>query len=255
MKALIVFITGLLSGIAGVAQSWEFGSDFVLTQPVAGMNKSMNNAFGMSFHMARRFESAFSLGLEGSLNNYGTKTTPEAYTFDDGSVTETDVNVSHDMYTLQLTGKYFLRNGKNISPYVSGKVGMNWFATTLTIEDPEDEYSCHPLESDILSSDHTYLVSGGAGVRIDFNTFFEKMSSQRMYLDLSVHTSQGGAVKYMNSEVEPSQPPSEDHVMGQFINTQSMVVHEHHVGYVYSSLVNTVDYRLGMIFRLDLKKR
>src|SRR6188768_2133508 len=127
MKALIVFAIvftmGLLSGIAGMAQSWEFGSDFVLTQPISGMANSMSTAFGMNFHAARRFESPFALGIEGSLNNYGTSTSRQAYTFDDGSVTETDVNVSHDLYTLQLTGKYFLRDGKNISPYVSGKVG------------------------------------------------------------------------------------------------------------------------------------
>jgi len=88
MKALIVFVTGLLSGIAGLAQSWEFGSDFVLTQPVSGMANSMSTAFGMNFHAARRFESPFALGIEGSLNNYGTSTSRQAYTFDDGSRTE-----------------------------------------------------------------------------------------------------------------------------------------------------------------------
>jgi opacity protein-like surface antigen len=253
MKALIVFITGIISGIAGMAQTWEFGSDFALTQPVAGMNKSMNNAFGMSFNMAKRFDAPFAVGLEGSINNYGSNTTRQAYEFDDGSVTETNVRVSHDLFTLQLTGKYFLRNGKNISPYVSGKIGLTWFQTNLTIEDPEDEFSCEPLESDILSSDHTYLASGGAGVRVDFNSFFRKMETGKFYLDLSVHSSQGGAVRYMNSEVDPSQPKFEDHVMAEFINTQSQVIHEHHVGYVYSSLVNTVDYRLGVIFRIDLK--
>jgi len=253
MKTLRILSILMLAAINGFAQTWEFGSDFNLAQPVGGMTRTMNNAFGMSIGVAKKFKSPFALGIEAGFANYGSQTSRQAYTFDDGSVTETDVVVSNEIYTLQLTGKYFLRNNKNINPYISGKAGITWFNTTLTIEDPEDEFSCHPLESDMLSRDKTYLVSGGAGVRVDFNTFFKKMETQRFYFDLSVHSTQGGTVRYMNSEMDPGQPMPDKDVTAKFLNTQTQVIHEHHVGYVYTSLMNMVDYRLGVVFRMDFK--
>jgi hypothetical protein len=54
----------------------------------------------------------------------------------------------------------------------------------------------------------------------------------------------------MNSEVDPSQPAPDQDVMAKFINTQTQVIHEHHVGYIYSSLLNMVEYRFGVVCRL-----
>ena len=42
--------------------------------------------------------------------------------------------------------------------------------------------------------------------------------------------------------------PDQD-VMARFINTQTQVIHEHHVGYVYRSVMNMMDYRIGIIMR------
>ncbi len=35
-------------------------------------------------------------------------------------------------------------------------------------------------------------------------------------------------------------------VDAQFINTQTQVVHTHHVGYLYNSFVQMMDFRLGL---------
>jgi hypothetical protein len=187
--------------------------------------------------------------MEFGVASYGSQRTRQQYTFDDGAVTETDVVVRNNIYNLNLTGKYFLRNNKKVNPYVSGKLGWTWFTTNLIIEDPEDETSCHPLESDILSRDNTYVASGGAGVRVDFSSLFKKMNEQTFYFDFSVHSTQGGTIEYMNVNHDPSQPTPEKDVVAKFINTQTQVIHEHHVGYVYNSLVNVVEYRLGVICR------
>ncbi|HTF28867.1 MAG TPA: outer membrane beta-barrel protein, partial [Flavitalea sp.] len=217
IKALLILFS---VSQALCAQTFELGTDFNFSQPVGPMKKNMNNAFGLSLDGALRFESPFSAGVEMSFGSYGHQTTRQQYRFDDGSVTETDVNVSNNILNLFLTGKHFLRKDKNINPYLSGKVGLTWFSTTLTIQDPEDESSCHPIESDILSRDNTYVFSGGAGVRIDFQTFFPKVESKRYYFDLSVHSTQGGIVKYMNVEKGSMQPMPDQDVMAKFINTQ-----------------------------------
>jgi hypothetical protein len=235
------------------AQNIELSTDLNFSQPVGMMSKNMNNAFGLSMDISHQFKAPFSLGLELGLGNYGYQTTRQEYTFDDGSVTETDVNVSNNMFSLLLTGKHFLRPDKKINPYLSGKAGWTWFTTNLTIEDPEDESSCHPLESDILSRDATYNFSGGAGVRIDVNSIFKRTEEKRLYFDISVHATHGGIIKYMNVEMDPSMSPPDQDVMAKFINTNTQVIHEHHVGYVYTSVLNMVEYRFGMVFRLGGK--
>lgn len=250
MKTRIPLFFMLFAGHFISAQTFELGTNMNLSQPMGIMARNMNNSFGLTLEAARKFKTPFSAGIELAFGNYGHQTTRQQYAFDDGSVTETDVNVGNNITTLYLTGKHFLRQGKDINPYLSGKAGWTWFTTRLTIEDPEDESGCHPLESDILSRDNTYTFSGGAGVRIDLQTIFKKSVEQRVFLDVSIHGTHGGIVEYMNVENHShhSSAPAQD-VIAKFINTQTQVVHEHHVGYVYSSVMNMVEYRLGVVFR------
>jgi opacity protein-like surface antigen len=250
MKTLRICFLSMFFSVSAFAQGWEFGSGFNLSQPAGTMTRTMNNAFGINFGATRNFKFPFALGAELGFASYGSQRTRQQYAFDDGSITETDVVVSNNIFNLNLTGKYFLRNNKKINPYLSGKLGWTWFKTNLVIEDPEDETNCHPLESDILSKDNTYVASGGAGVRVDFSTIFRRVDEQKFYFDLSVHTLQGGTIRYMNVNHDPAQKaaPQKD-VMAKFINTQTQVIHEHHVGYVYTSLVSMVEYRLGVVCR------
>lgn len=58
----------------------------------------------------------------------------------------------------------------------------------------------------------------------------------------------------MNTDVPSthhgSAPPNRTGtVEASFINTQTQVIHKHHVGYVYSSYAQMMDYRLTFSFR------
>lgn len=235
----------------GFAQGLEIGSNFIFTQPVSGMKKDMSNAFGIAFDVAKKMNaSPFTIGTELSLSSYGTQTSRQEYTFDDGTTTETNVHVNNNITNLRLTGKYFLRSGKKFNPYVSGKAGWAWFTTRLTIDDPEDVDGCTPLVNDVLQRDNTYSLSAGAGARFDFSSFFRSMSEQRFFFDLSVHAVQGGRVRYMNVNHDPQSIPAQSDVLAQFINTRTQVIHTHHVGYVYTNMLNMMEYRFGVIWKL-----
>jgi hypothetical protein len=251
MKTIKLLLLLVTASPALLAQTLQLESDLLLSHPTGMMTRNMNNAFGLTMGISRHFKSPFSAGLELGFGNYGHETSRQEYTFSDGSVTETDVNVGNNIFSLVLTGKHFLRNGKKVNPYLSGKLGWTWFSTNLTIEDPADEFSCHPLESEIIARDNTYTFSGGAGLRVDFNAFLKNTEAQRLYFDMSVHAAHGGIVKYMNAEKDAGQTTPDQDVMARFINTQTQVVHEHHVGYLYSNVLSMVEYRLGVIYRLD----
>ena len=251
MKPITLLFLLLLLSPCLYAQDYELAADLSLSHPMGMMSKTMDNAFGVTLAASRQFKAPFSAGLEINLGNYGYQTSRQQYSFDDGSVTETDVNVSNNIFSLFVTGKHFLRNNKNINPYLSVKAGWSWFTTNLTIEDPQDQYSCHPIESKILAKDNTYTFSGGGGLRLDFNTFFKNSPQGRFYFDLSVHGTYGGVVRYMNADMDAHHQIPDQDVVARFINTQTQVVHEHHVGYVYSNVLNMLEYKLGVVYRIS----
>ena len=252
MKKLILLILGAFVANAVFAQRWDMGSSFNYARPIGGMARNIEQGFGITFEGARVLKNApFTIGAEFAYNAYGRDVSRQQFTFDDGTVTETNVIVTNSFANLMATGKFFLRKDKLFTPYLSGKVGYSWYKTNLVIEDPEDEDGCKPLDSDKLLVDGTFLASGGAGARLDFSALFKKMGSNTLFFDFSAHLTQGGTVDYMNVHNHPNpthQTPDSD-VTARFINNRTQVVHEHHVGHVYSSLVEMMEYRFGVVFR------
>ena len=245
------YVAILVSALISYTSHGQFllGSDISLAQPVGSMTRTMTNAFSIALNGSYKFKNAFSLGADFAAGTYGSQTTRQQYVFDNGDVTETDVVVSNNIYTMGVNGKYFFRSGKKISPYVSGRLGISWFVTDLNIEDPADQYSCHPLESDKLMKDHTVIAGVGGGVRIDLSSIFRNMDSDRFYIDTSIHSLQGGTIRYMNADLKIGNSTPDSDVMARFLNTQTQVIHEHHVGYVYSSIMNMLDYRIGVVVK------
>jgi hypothetical protein len=251
MKKLVLIIGAALFANAVFAQRFDLGSSFNYAKPIGGMAHNIDQGFGITLEAAWLPKNApFSFGAEFAYNGYGQETTRQQFEFDDGTVTETNVIVTNTFSNLFVTGKFFLRKGKLVSPYLSAKAGYSWYKTNLVIEDPEDEDGCSPLDSDKLLVDGTFTASGGAGIRVDFSTIFKRMDSNTMFFDLSAHLTQGGTVQYMNvhNKSHHSQTADSD-VTARFINNSTQVVHEHHVGHVYSSLVEMMEYRLGVVFR------
>ena len=58
MKTIYTLGIVLLASTLGLGQTTEFGSNFILSQPVSGMKRDMDNAFGITFDVARHFKSS-----------------------------------------------------------------------------------------------------------------------------------------------------------------------------------------------------
>jgi opacity protein-like surface antigen len=247
-KCVLAFSCVLLTTFVQ-AQKWEYGIDINVMQPVGGMERTMDNAVGANIFLAYNLKAPFAIGIELGYNNYGSQTTRQEYVFDDGTRTETDVVVNNNITSLNFSGKYFLRNSKKFNPYVTGRLGWSRFSTNLYIEDPQDETGCEPLESDVLYRDGTFTASAGAGIRLDMSAVFKRLTTNKFFFDFGVQSVRGGTVGYMNVDIDPSKPAPTKDVMAKFINTKTMVVHEHHVGYVYTGLVDMLQYRVGIVIR------
>jgi opacity protein-like surface antigen len=259
MKTLTTLIVALLAVAGANAQSWNntFGVNYGFTLPRGGMKPYIRNGNGVMMNfLAEAPSRRIAAGLEFNYTGYGHSKRNEDYTFPDGTSAPMNIVVNNSFMSLMATTRlYFVLDGP-VRPYATVKAGYTWFITNLTINDPDDTDSCTPVESDMLQKDGTFAYSAGGGVRFDLAWIFKKKLSKGYYfLDISSNVLQGGRVNYMN---EDAPDPQSSHNMStrakdveaQFVNTQTQVVHSHHVGYLYNSFVSMMDFRLGFSMRI-----
>lgn len=256
MKTLSLFFLLALSHLAiAQIQNYEFGVGYTYSSPIGTMQQNIKRGNGVTldFYVTPEHMSRFAFGADLNLTIYGTDESKQEYTFNDGTTAKMDIIVNNYFTNFMVGGRYYLTEteGRKILPYVMLKGGYSWFRTDLNIYDPDDNDHCEPVETDMLIKDGTFLFSGGAGLHYDLSNVFKKWSSNRFIFNISASLTLGGQVNYMNTDPpdHSSGNHSQSDVTAQFVNTQTQVVHEHHVGYVYNSYVEMVDLRAGFIYR------
>ncbi len=205
-------------------------------------------------------KSRFAIGGSAGLNTYGSQTTRQTYRFSDGSSTETDVDVSNNFINFNLVARADLLTSGAFIPYITGQAGYNFYYTSLYIADPNDVDGCKPLENESLTKDAAFSVTGGAGVRWDLGTVLKSVGTDRFFVDFSANYTEGGRVSYMNVNIpaDPDPVVHQHHVSRgdarpfttRFINPTNQVIHEHHVGDVYTSPIQMISFKLGVLFRV-----
>lgn len=262
MKNRILFFCLFLSSAAfAQVQNLEMGLGYTYTAPITTMkqNISQGNGFTMDFYVTPEKINRFAFGMDLNYNIYGHDKSKQEYTFSDGSTAKMDIIVNNSFTNFMLGGRYFLTDieGKKIQPYVNAKVGYSWFRTNLNIYDPDDDDHCEPVDTDMLLKDGTVVVSGGAGFHWDLSSIFKRNEPNRFLFNVGANLTLGGQVNYMNSDAPKHNNNNnmQTDVTAQFVNTQTQVVHEHHVGYVYTSFVEMVEIRAGFVFRMEPRFR
>jgi hypothetical protein len=256
MKKLLLIILALAC-YSAQAQKWgrEFGLNYVYAKPVGGMGHIIQQGNGASFNYGFvKPDGRFSFGVDLTLAQYGGDKSNQEYTLDDGSVAPMEIIVSNTYANFMAYSRWYLSTEGLFRPFLVGKLGYSGFNTTLNIYDPDEEDHCEPVDSDVLYDDGTMVVALGAGVKIDFATAFKKIQAGKFYLEGSVNFTQGGQIRYMNADADAHQhhsTPDADPVTAQFLNTQTQIVHEHHVGYLYSNAVQMTEVRIGLSMHIS----
>jgi hypothetical protein len=234
------------------AQSWsrDWGFAYNYIAPVGNMQQYVKRGHGVAadFYVCRE-NSRFAFGAELSYTVYGHDKSRQLYTFDDGTTANMDIVVDNTITNLMVGGRFYLRKATVLRPYLSARAGYAWFRTDLNIYDPDEYDHCKPVDRDVLLKDGTLVVSTGAGVHYDLSSLFRKMDSGIFIFTMNANLVLGGKVNYMNTDAPHHPPPTNNDVTARFINTQTQVVHEHHVGYVYRSYAELVEVRAGFVFR------
>jgi opacity protein-like surface antigen len=255
MKKLLLIVLAFVC-CSVHAQNWgkEFGSNYTYVRPTGSMGHIIQRGHGADFNYGWLTpDKRFALGLDLSFAMYGRDKSRQEYTLDDGSVVPMDIIVSNSFTNFMVYGRWYPRTHGLLLPYVTGKLGYSRFSTDLNIYDPDDFDHCEPVDSEVLYNDGTMIATVGAGVKLDFASIFKKMPSGKFHFESGVNMTQGGTVRYMNEDAaahQHSTTPVADNVMARFRNTQTQLVHEHHVGYLYSSPVQMINLRFGLSMRM-----
>lgn len=250
MKKLL-FIVPVLVCYSLQAQKWgaEFGLNYVYANPVGGMGHNIQQGHGIGLNYGWVHpDGRFAVGLDISFVQYGRDKSRQQYTLDDGTVAPMDIIVSNLFMNLMAYSRWYLTTRGLFRPYLAGKFGYSHFNTDLGIYDPDDRDHCKPVDSEVLYDDGTIAAALGAGTKIDMASVFKKMPRGKFYIDGSINFMQGGKVRYMNADADTHHHTGAsggDQVRAQFLNTQTQIVHEHHVGNLYQSPVQMIDVRVG----------
>lgn len=256
MKKLLVVVLALACNSV-YAQKWgrEFGLNYVYAKPVGSMGQVIAQGHGGSLNYGWvKPNGRFSFGLDLSIAQYGRDKSQQEYTLDDGTVAPMDIIVSNSFVNVMTYSRWYLGVEGVLRPYLVGKLGYSGFSTNLNIYDPDESDHCDPVDSDVLYNDGTIVVSFGAGIKIDFASVFKKLAKGKFYLDGNISVTQGGQVRYMNVDAHTKQryrTASDDMIMADFVNTQTQIVHKHHVGYLYSSPAQMALLQVGLSMNIS----
>jgi opacity protein-like surface antigen len=250
----ILLIASIQSGYAQWSREWSLGYSYAA--PTGKMKQNITRSHGgvLDFHFLSP-TGKLALGTDFIYSIYGFDKTTQQYMFPDGTTANMDIQVSNSFFNLMASGRYYLITGKKLMPYVGLKAGYSWFVTDLNIYDPDDFDSCKPVETEMLQKDGTWIYSVGGGIQYDLSSVFKKLPKEVFLINVSAFYTQGGTVNYMNTDVPDGHhattaPPNRSgDLEASFINTQTQVIHKHHVGYVYSSYAQMMDYRITFTFR------
>jgi hypothetical protein len=256
-SAMKNFFTILLLLAAGSAQAQlELGMHYVGSAPMSTLGENIQPVHSVElFGYGRlKFDRQFYAGGELTFGEYAHVSRMQTFVSpEDGSATITEVDYSSNIHRYHLFAGYDLLNGTLVIPYLTVKAGVSRFNTNIVIEDPEDPHGCHPLEEETALTKAAFTGGAGAGIRLDASSLFKGWSRGRTWIDFSANYLLGSSVDYVNVRyLDPQKPGpnlSTREIGVEFIDLHTQHIHEHAIAQVYTSTVNLLDYRIGIVKR------
>ncbi|MFZ5999721.1 MAG: hypothetical protein ACOYW3_04375 [Bacteroidota bacterium] len=256
MKQLLLLFSAL-SVISPVMAQWipELSTGYVYSSPIRGMKQTISRAHGVQLFAGLTNPSTrITYGLEFSYGGYASDKSEQEYQMDNGTFAPMSIVVNSGFMNLLGVTRLNLLTHGTVRPYALFKGGYSWYKTNLNIYDEDDYDQCEPVESELLQKDGALIYSIGGGVQVNLSNLFRRAPRNFLYLDLQTSMTSGGRVTYMNSKAPSTAKPLPDgtqasDLTAEFVNVYTQVRHPHHVGYVYSSFINMMDFRLGFTIK------
>jgi hypothetical protein len=259
MKILYTLFICCLLYFNASSQSLKFITDYSLGLPQRQMAKNIQAIH--SLHAGGLYQlpgqwKNLSVGLELGAGIYAHEKIDQTFNFDANTSTVVPVNYNSYVFNANLQTRFqFLDDTRYmIVPYINAKAGLYNFFSNVYIEDPNDPGGCHALDKKNLINDKTLYWGAGAGFQINPSVFSKHKKDGPVMFDISINTIRGGKLDYINTkhlkdEEEMPQMGGKPLVV-KFINVSTQDIHEHKVAQVYTSPLQILEIRGGLIVRI-----
>lgn len=265
MKQILLISSLLFSVITHAQFNWEYGFGLTHQIPQGSMANNINPANGFNFELGYRLpilKNKLVASLDFGNGRYGKKRVEQTFQ-SDVITTPTNFMVNYINFVnyTHLNLRYELVKNKMLIPYVQLKGGRQTLGTRVRINEFEESFGgdgCAPLEDEVTFRKRTMLWGYGAG-------FLLKIASQKhshiddsnILLNFSVSQVIGGNIDYINvkqlEQLTANPNPGDDSkaFTVPFININTNNIHNHTVARVYNSPLQQLQFKLGLIFRLE----
>lgn len=249
-----IFTLLLISFVIAAHAQVQMGFHYVFSDPqgTLGQNIQPVHNFDMSGTFRLKANPQFYLGGELAFGSYAHTTQQQTLISpEDGSATQTDVDFSSNVHNYHAILGYDLTRGTMVIPYVTMKTGLSRFNTNISIADPNDDDSCHPLEQESVFNDVAFSAGAGVGLKLDASSIFRKPCKGSWWFDFSVNYLWGTSLDYINVKyLSPDEPGPNNFTRGvdaEFVHINSHHTHEHQIAQVYTSGIRLLDYKIGIV--------
>lgn len=264
-KIILALSAFLFVAISASAQKWEYGYGLHYQNPQGSMKENINGAFGIGFQVGYHLpvlKNKLSVNVDLGSGRYGKKRMEQTFQ-SDAVQTPTNFMVNYINFAnyAHLNLRYEVLSKGAVIPYVHMMGGRQTLGTRVRINEYDEEFGgdgCQPLENDVTFRKRTMVWGYGAGMLVNLTANKQRRCSENdVLINFSVSQIRGGNVDYVNvkqlEEMHSTPQPEEDgkSFTVPFINVNTNNIHNHTVARVYSSPLQQMQFKLGIIFRLE----
>lgn len=264
-KNLLALSVFLFVQISANAQKWEYGYGLHYQSPQGSMAHNINGATGVSFQAGYHLpvlKNKLSVNADFGSGRYGKQRVEQTFQ-SDAVQTPTNFMVNYINFAnyTHLNLRYEMVSKGIVIPYVQMIGGRQTLGTRVRINEYDEGFGgdgCEPLENDVTFRKRTMVWGYGGGVLVNLTSNKQRRCSENdILINFSVSQIRGGSMDYVNvKQLEQVQSTPEPDETGKaftipFININTNNIHNHTVARVYNSPLQQLQFRLGVIFRIE----
>jgi hypothetical protein len=257
MKFISTLLLILIVSAAN-SQEWKISTSYSLGVPQQQMEKNIQPVHSLQAGILHQLKHVKQLmvGMELGIGSYAGKRIEQTFQFDNNTAAVVPVNYNSNSFNINLQTRLNLLSDKYlVVPYINAKGGLYNFFSTIYIEDPTDTDGCHALEQKTIMNDKTFYWSAGGGLQIDPAIFSKNKRRGNVLIDIAANTVHGGTMDYINTkhlvDAQTVNDPDGKPLQVKFINASTQQIHEHTVAQVFTSTLRLLEFRAGVIVKLD----
>jgi hypothetical protein len=250
IAALSLFI---FCGSMANAQHIDMNLEYAYRMPFGKMSEGIDPMHGVQLALRYKWaDGPISAGIKCAIARYDRHTENGDFDLGNNNVVSTQLIVNHRIIDLMLSVQYDLVSAGPLQPYLSLDAGIASFNSALQLRDPDwDANSEAPLNlyEVNLHADHTLVASFGGGLRFDLAELFAKLGRNQCFINFHINYNLGPAVQYAFSPLEGStRDPSEQNLETEYTVKDDPL----HSTHLYKSIYNTLNFGVGVAWRLKL---